>query len=175
MSGEQLLGMAGRLVLLVVAAAALLLNAVGLPGNWILLALATAYALLTHLERVGWVTLGIMAGLALLAEALELVVGLVYTAKRGATRRGTFGAFLGGLLGAIAMGGVVPPLGAFAGAFGGTFLGAYLFEYSVERRQAAAYRAGRAAFIGRIIAAAVKTLCGFWMWVVLAYRLLIAH
>ena len=57
------------------------------------------------------------------------------------------------------------------GAFGGTFAGAYLFEYLGQRKADAALRAGRAAFIGRIVAAAVKTLCGFWMWCVLAWQL----
>jgi uncharacterized protein YqgC (DUF456 family) len=174
-SGEELLGLAGRISVLVFGAGALLLNVLGLPGNWILLALAVAYALITGLSPVGWGTLGVMTGLALVAEGLELGVGLAYTAKRGATRRGTLGAFVGGLVGAVAAGGLAPPLGALAGAFGGTFLGAYVFEYLGERRRDAALRAGRAAFVGRIVAAAVKTMCGFWMWVVLAWRLLFAR
>ena len=95
-----------------------------------------------------------------------------YTAKRGATRRGALGAFVGGLAGAIAAGGVAPPFGPLLGAFAGTFAGAALFEYWSERRRDAALRAGRAAFVGRLLAAAVKTLCGFWMWALLAWRLL---
>lgn len=173
MSGEQILGLAGRLVLLLLSGALLLLNAVGLPGNWILLALAAGYSLITHFEHVGWGTLGVMAGLALLGEALEATVGLVYVSKRGATRLGTLGAFVGGLAGAIASSTVAPPVGALLGAFAGTFAGAFLFEYMGERRRDRALRAGRAALVGRALAAVVKTTCGFWMWVVFAYKLLV--
>ena len=140
MSGEQILGLAGRLVLLLLSGALLLLNAVGLPGNWILLALAAGYSLITHFEHVGW---------------------------------GTLGAFVGGLAGAIASSTVAPPVGAFLGAFAGTFAGAFLFEYMGERRRDRALRAGRAALVGRALAAVVKTTCGFWMWVVFAYKLLV--
>lgn len=172
MNEGAVLDLAGRVAVLVFGAIALLLNALGIPGNWILLALATGYALLSHLDRVGWGTLGVLAGIALLAEALELVVGLLWTAKKGATKRGTLGAFLGGLVGAIALAGFTPPFGALLGAFAGTFAGAYLLEYTGERSREAALRAGRAAFVGRVVAAGVKTMCGFWMWVVLAYRML---
>jgi uncharacterized protein YqgC (DUF456 family) len=166
---------AGRAAILAFGGTSLLLNALGLPGNWVLLVLTIGYAFLTHFERVGWGMLGVMAGLAGLAEILEFVVGLAWTAKRGVTRRGTLGAFLGGLLGAILMAEVLIPLGAMLGAFGGTFAGAYLLEYSGERKRDAALRAGRAAFVGRIVAASIKTLCGFWMWCLLVWRLLVPH
>jgi hypothetical protein len=171
-SAETLFGTLGRLLFLALAAALLFLNAVGLPGNWLLLLVAAIWAFATDMQRVGWGTLGVLAGLALLAEGLELVVGLAWTAKRGATRRGALGAFLGGLAGALLAAGVAPPAGPMLGACGGTFAGAFLLEYLGERRRAAALRAGRAAFVGRLVAAAVKTLCGFWMWCVLAWRLL---
>jgi uncharacterized protein len=172
MSGEALLGAAGRLLFLIFEAALLLLNVLGPPGNWVLLAGAVAYAALTHFARLGWRTLAVMAALALVAEALETIVGLTYTSKRGATKLGTLGAFVGGLAGAALAAGLVPPLGALLGAFGGTFAGAFLFQYLRERERDQALRAGRAAFVGRLLASGVKTLCGFWMWGVLAYRLL---
>ena len=173
MSAEHLLGLVGRIALLLVSGAALLLNALALPGNWLLLLLAIGYALLTHMQAIGWGTLGLMAGLAVVGEVLESVVGVVYTAKRGATRRGAIGAFVGGLLGAIAAAGIAPPLGALLGAFAGTFAGAFLLEYAGDRRHHDALRAGRAAFVGRALASAAKIGCGFWMWVVFGYRLLV--
>jgi uncharacterized protein YqgC (DUF456 family) len=175
LSGDALVGLAGRIALLVAGAAVLFLNAVALPGNWVLLLLATVYAWLTEFARVGWGTLGVMAGLAVLAEVLELVVGLTWTAKKGATRRGTLGAFLGGLAGALLTAQMAPPIGPMLGSFGGVFAGAYLFEYWGQRQRDAAMRAGRAAFVGRIVAAAVKTLCGFWMWCVLAWQLFVSR
>jgi uncharacterized protein YqgC (DUF456 family) len=174
-TAESLFGVAARIVLLALGATVLFLNALALPGNWILLALAVGYALLTDFARIGWGTLGVMAALAVVAEMLELAVGLTWTAKRGATRRGTLGAFVGGLVGAVATASIAPPAGPMLGAFGGTFAGAYLFEYIGQRKADAALRAGRAAFVGRIVAAAVKTLCGFWMWCVLAWQLFAPH
>ena len=66
-----------------------------------------------------------------------------------------------------------PRLSPVLGVLGGTFAGAYLLEYLGERGHPQALRAGRAAFVGRILAAVVKTMCGFWMWAVLAWRLLL--
>jgi len=172
MTPEQIAGLAGRATVLVFGGASLFLNAVGLPGNWVLLVLAVIYAWITHFARLGWVALGIMAGLAVLAEVLEFVTGLTWTAAKGVTRRGTFGAFFGGLVGGVLGGAAAPPLGAVVGAFAGTFAGAAILEYSAEKKTAAALHAGRAAFIGKIVATAIKTLCGFWMWTVLAWRLI---
>jgi uncharacterized protein len=172
-SAEHILGLVGRVLLLLLSGAALLLNVIALPGNWILLALAVGYALLTRMHDLGWGTLGLMAGLAIVGEVLESLVGVAYTAKRGATRRGALGAFVGGFAGAIAASGVAPPLGSLLGAFAGTFAGAFLFEYVGERKHQDALRAGRAAFIGRALASAAKISCGFWMWVVFGYRLFV--
>jgi uncharacterized protein YqgC (DUF456 family) len=172
LSPDELAGIAGRATVLVFGGASLFLNALGLPGNWVLLLLAAGYAWLSHFDRVGFGTLGVLAGIAVLGELLELVVGLAWTAKKGATKRGTLGAFLGGLGGALLASGWIPPIGALFGAFAGTFAGAYLLEYSAEKKKDAALRAGRAAFVGRIVASGIKTLCGFWMWSVLAWRLL---
>ena len=167
--------MAGRVAFLVLDGAVLLLNALGLPANWILLGLALLYSLLTHGQRLGWGALAILAALAVLGELLELLVGVGYVARRGATRWGAVGAFLGGILGAVVCAPAAPPLGSLAGGFGGSLVGAVLFEYVVQRRADAAWRAGRAAFLGKVLGVVAKILCGFWMWCVLAYRLLLAR
>lgn len=160
---------------LALAAAVLLLHVVGLPANWILLGLAAVYAFATQWDPVGPWTLLVLVGLAGLAEGLEFAVGVSYTAKRGATRWGVLGSCLGGILGALALASVVPPVGALVGAFAGSFLGAVLLEYRAQQALEPALRAGRAAFLGRALGAFVKTLCGLWMWGVLAYRILFAR
>jgi len=157
---------------LALAASVLLLHVAGLPANWILLALAGLYALATHGHPVGPWTLLILVGLAGLGEALEFAVGVTYTAKRGATRWGVLGSCLGGILGGLALASVVPPLGSLLGAFAGAFLGAIIMELRAQKALEPALRAGRAAFLGRALGAFVKTLCGLWMWGVLAYRIL---
>jgi len=163
-----------KALLLAGGAAVLLLHAFGLPANWILLGLAALYGLLTHWHPVGAWTLVALAALAGLAEGLEFAVGVGFTAKRGATRAGVLGSCLGGFAGGLALAPVVPPLGALAGAFLGSFLGAVALEYRARRQLDQALRAGKAAFFGRVLGACVKTLCGVWMWCVLAYRILFA-
>ena len=172
MSGEALLGFAARIAFLLIGGAVLALNLVGLPANWILFGLALAYGLLTDLHPLGALALGVIAGLAVLGEVLEFLVGLGYTARRGATRYGVVGSFAGGILGALAGGPVVPPFGSLLGALAGSFAGAILAEYLGQRRADQALRAGRAAFAGRLLGGLIKTVCGLWMWCVLAYRLL---
>ena len=164
-----------RIAFLVLQAGLLLLHGVGLPANWILLGLALVYALLTDMQILGWGTLIVLAVLAAIAEGLEALVGPLVVARKGGTRHGVLGAFLGGIAGALIAAPVAPPFGSMAGAFAGSFAGAALLEYRRSRDRDGALRAGKAAFLGRVIAAAVKTLVGSWMWCILAYRLLVSR
>ena len=162
-----------EVLFLIVAGAVLLLHMISLPANWIFLGLSLLYALLTGFSPVGWWTLVVLAILAAIGELLEFLVGVGYTAKRGATRWGVIGTFVGGLIGGIALSSVTPPAGTLLGAFGGSFLGAVLFEYLAQARVDAALRSGRAAFLGKVFGAVAKSMCGFWMWAVLAWQILV--
>jgi len=161
----------GNVLFLILLGAVLLLHMISLPANWIFLGLSTLYALLTGFSSVGWWTLLVLAILATLGELLEFFVGVGYTAKRGATRWGVVGTFIGGIAGAVLLGSVAPPFGALLGAFGGSFAGAVVLEYLAQERVDAALRSGRAAFLGKVFGAVAKSMCGFWMWAVLAWQL----
>ena len=164
---------AAEILFLIVVGAVLLLHMISLPANWIFLGLSLLYALVTGFSSIGWVTLLILAILATIGEVLEFLVGVGYTAKRGATRWGVIGTFVGGLAGGIALTSVSPPFGTLVGAFGGSLLGAVLLEYLAQDRVDAALRSGRAAFLGKVFGAVAKSMCGFWMWAVLAWQLLV--
>ena len=164
---------AAKSLFLIVAGAVLLLHMISLPANWILLGMSLLYALVTGFNSIGWWTLLTLAILAAIGELLEFLVGVGYTAKRGATRWGVIGTFVGGLVGGIALTSVAPPAGTLAGAFGGSFLGAVLFEYLAQDRVDVALRSGRAAFLGKVFGAVAKSMCGFWMWAVLAWQLFV--
>jgi uncharacterized protein YqgC (DUF456 family) len=172
---SEFLVLAAQVLFLALSAAVLLLHAVGLPANWILLGLACVHALVTRMHPVGWWTLATLAGLAAAAEVLEFFVGVGYTAKRGATRWGVGGAFLGGIGGAVGCASLIPPLGSLLGAFLGAFVGAVALEYIAQQRMQVALRSGRAAFFGRVFGALIKTMFGFAMWGVLAYRILVSR
>ncbi len=115
----------------------LILVAVGLPGTWILLALALvvelsdrAYAQSPEPQTFGWWLLIACLALALFGELLEFLAGAAGTKVGGGSRRGMVGAIVGGILGAILLTPVIPvPLvGTLVGALIGTFCGALVAE-----------------------------------------------
>ena len=128
----------------------------GLGGNFIILGLALVHALVTGFDPIGWTLLAVLAGIALLGEGIEFVVGTFWVAKKGATRHGVIGAFAGGLLGAALGNGVVPVIGAVVGSFVGAFGGAVAGEYLRNERLEPSLRIGGHAFVGRVAAMAVK-------------------
>src|SRR5437879_12359251 len=69
--------------------AGLALVALGLPGLWLIFVAVLAFGLLTGFHSIGFVTIGIMVGLALLGELLELWLGYRLARRhRGAARAG---------------------------------------------------------------------------------------
>ena len=131
-----------------------------LPGNWILLGLAALFAWLApHASGrgIGWTTVGILAGLAILGEVIEFFAGAAGAAKQGASRRSIVFSLIGGMAGSIfgAMAGLpVPVIGsviaALLGGSLGAFAGAYLGEKSIERPHGESMAVARGAFAGRL-------------------------
>jgi uncharacterized protein YqgC (DUF456 family) len=128
----------------------------GLGGTFLVLAAALIHALVTGFDPIGWRLLLVLLGLALVGEGIEFVIGTFYAARKGATRWGVVGAFLGGLLGAAAGNGVVPVIGAVVGSLLGAFGGAVAGEYLRNERLEPSLRIGGHAFVGRVAAMAVK-------------------
>lgn len=135
----------------------------GLGGNFIILGLALVHALVTGFDPISWRLLLVLAGIALLGEGIEFVVGTFWVAKKGATRWGVIGAFAGGLLGAALGNGIVPVVGAVLGSFVGAFAGAVGGEYLARERLEPSLRIGGHAFLGRLLAILVKHLLGLVM------------
>ena len=147
------------ILLLAVVLIGLVMIPLGLPGIWLMLVGGVAHRLLVVPATISWLTLGVLTGLALLAEWLEFSISGKYTSKYGGSRRAAWGAILGGLVGAF-VGIPIPVIGSVIGAFAGAFAGALLGEYSVERNHLKATRAATGAFIGRAVATALKSLAG---------------
>ena len=135
----------------------------GLGGNFIVLGLALVHALVTGFDPIGWRLLLVLLGIALLGELIEFVVGTFYVAKQGASKQGVAGAFVGGLLGAVAGNGLVPVAGAVLGSFVGAFGGAVLGEYWRRQRMEPSLRVGGHAFLGRLLAILIKHALGLVM------------
>ena len=156
---------------LVIAAqlAGLLMIPLGLPGLWLMVAGGVAHQLLVAPPTIGWVAIGIAAGLAIVAEILEFALAVRYTAKYGGSKRAGWGALLGGLVGAF-MGVPVPIVGSVIGAFAGSFLGALVGEYSVARDHGRAGRVAWGSLVGKTVAAVAKTALGLAIAVILVVR-----
>jgi uncharacterized protein YqgC (DUF456 family) len=140
-------------ILLVVACASILIT---LPGGWIALGLAVLYDLLHGFDRIGWVILAVFAGLLIVGEIVESLLGILYVARKGATRYGVIGGFVGGIVGAIAGSGIMPLVGTLLGGAAGAFGGSVLGEYLRDQRLEPSLRIGWHATVGRLLATSMK-------------------
>jgi uncharacterized protein YqgC (DUF456 family) len=94
--------------------------------------------------------------IAVAAEVIEFLIGGRYARKYGGSRRAGWGAILGGLIGAF-VGIPIPIVGSVVGAFVGAFVGAAVLEMTKNPEMRGALRVGWGAFIGRIVATAMKS------------------
>lgn len=129
---------------------------ISLPGGWVALGLAVVYDLFFGFSAVGWMWLAVFTGLLVVGEILESILGLVYVAKKGATRYGIIGGFLGGLAGAVLGSGVMPIVGTLVGSIVGAFVGAVGGEYLRDQRLEPSLRIGLHSTVGRLLATTVK-------------------
>jgi uncharacterized protein YqgC (DUF456 family) len=140
--------------------AVLLVTALGIPGNWILVGIALIIALVTKFTAMNWWYLILCVSLAALGELIESLLGLVLVAKKGGSKMGIFGTFLGGLCGVILGAPYFPPFGSLIFGFVGAFAGAMLGEYVTYKNMDAAMRIGFWAFVGRAAAIVSKVALG---------------
>jgi uncharacterized protein YqgC (DUF456 family) len=157
-------------------------NLIGLPGNWLALVAACAYAWLMpagHLADFGWVVLCILLLLAVLGEIIELAAGSAGARGAGASRRATALAMAGAIIGAIVglfIGLPIPVVGQvlasllFRGL--GAMLGAMLGEGWKGRGLKDILRVGHESFWGRLLGTLGKVYVGGLMIGVAALAML---
>lgn len=124
-----------------------------IPGPPLIWVGAFLWALADGFHRVGWLPLILMAVIALVALASDLLATLITGKKAGMSWRTTGAAILGGLAGGIFFS-VLPVLGTLAGAILGALLGVVLAEYQQTRDWPRAWHAARvyalAFLVGRL-------------------------
>jgi uncharacterized protein YqgC (DUF456 family) len=152
------------LLLVGVQLVGLLLTALGFPGLWVQVLSLGAYAWYGDFQAVSQISVGVVVFLALLAEMAEFLLGARYARRYGGGRRAAWGAILGGGIGAL-VGFPLPLLGSVFGAMLGAFLGATLLELTTGRGATPAVRAGWGAFLGRVVATAMKAGVGVVIFV----------
>ncbi len=116
-----------------------LLTALRLPGTWLITVTALVYGWWTQWERVGWMLVVVLIGIALVGEAIELLASVLTARKAGASRRAAWGGVIGGILGMIFLSIPIffPPVGTIVGALIGCFAGAAIAELTVRRETGA--------------------------------------
>ena len=149
----------------------LLLVLLGLPGLWLMLALAVAVELIPGSVHFGWEVIAGCAGLGVAGEVIEAVAGAAGTRFGGGGRRGMIGAFAGGIAGALVGTALVPiPIvGTLVGALAGSFAGAWYGEATAPEARGRAHnlRAAFGAALGKLGGTLGKLALAVVAWVLL--------
>ncbi len=143
-------------LILLLLAASLILVPLGLPGVWVMVALLLG---MTVAGVVSWTTWAVLAGLAVVSEALEFAVLGWMGRKHGGSQRAFWGAVAGGLVGAV-VGVPIPVVGPLVGGVLGTFAGAGAVTFHETRSMEQASRVGWGVALARAFAVALKTGVG---------------
>jgi uncharacterized protein YqgC (DUF456 family) len=157
------------LLISVTAIIMLALSLVGLPGAWIMVAIAsvlTFYVDASHTYSMRLPTFFAILAIAVFGEILEFIAGAAGVSKLGGSRRSAALAIVGSITGAIIglfIGTPVPVIGSvivsllLGGA--GAFAGAVLGERWVGQEWDVAILIGKAAFWGRLLGTLGKVTC----------------
>lgn len=154
------------LLIILATLIALPLTALGLPGNWLLIAGVGIWKSVDATASISWTAILVATALAAIAEVIEFALAARYTTRYGGSRRAGWGAIVGGVAGAI-VGVPIPVLGSVIGSFAGAFLGALVAEWSLHRRAGDAGLVAWGALVGRVIATGVKVGVGLAIGLVL--------
>ena len=133
----------------------------GLPGVFIILGSVFLYAYVTDFSAdIGVSFLIILTVLTIAAETADNWLTAIGAKRYGASSGSMWLSFLGGLLGAIFIGGpaalLLGPLGPIAGGFIGAFGIVVAYEMYLGKSRDEALRAGWGSFLGRMAGIALK-------------------
>jgi len=157
-------------LLLILSLAAVALNIISIPGNWIMLLCALLVSWYSHWTAPSLIILAIMLIVLLFGELIEMMGSLVGAKKFGASTLAAWAAIAGGLVGGL-LGFMIPiPLiGNIIGALLGAFLAAWCVELIRQKPFKAATRAAVGAALGRAVGMSTKVGCGLVVWFALIY------
>jgi len=148
----------------------LLVNIVGLPGNWVNIGLMGLWRWFHPDMPAGLWFFMLLLALAGVAELIEFWSQVVGARRYGGTRGGAWGAFLGGIAGSILMAPLFLGVGVLFGAVAGAFLGCLALEVLAGRGLAESLRASKGALWGRVFGLVAKFGAGAYILVTGAAR-----
>ena len=149
----------------------------GLPGTIIILVCVLIYAVMTDFSAgIGVAFFVVLCVFTLLAETADNWLTAIGARRFGASSSSMWLSLLGGLAGAIIIGGplalVVGPLGPVVGGFAGAFLIVFLSERARGKDTREALRAGWGTFLGRMAGIVLKFVIAIAMIVAVAASIL---
>lgn len=131
----------------------------GIPGTLLIFGVGLGYSWLTGFERIeGWV-LWTLAGMALIAQVSDMLLGALTAKLAGASGRAVLGAAVGALVGIFVLG----PLGLILGPV----IGAFVVELVGGKDLFRSSRSGIAAGAGTLIGMALNVVLGLGMAILL--------
>lgn len=139
--------------------AAILLQIISLPGNWIAIVFLLIWKLAgpeacTHELTVNFFI--ILVSIAAVGELLEWIIQLKVGKKMGSSGKGNIGGIIGSIVGAIMLLPLFFGFGALLGALLGAFTGCFIFELLGRRPYREAIKAAKGAFAGRFLGMGLK-------------------
>lgn len=141
------------------------LTIIRLPGTWLIVVSAAGYAWNEGWSRASLTLLGVLTGVALLGEGVEILASVVTARRAGASGKAAWGGMIGGILGMIFLSFLVPipVVGTMIGALVGCFTGAALVEMSVRKDMSHGTKVGFFAALGFVFGAIAKTFVALLM------------
>jgi uncharacterized protein YqgC (DUF456 family) len=139
----------------------LVLDLIGLFGNWVILVAIGGLWAFTGFEHFGWIALVLMLGLAVLGEVLETAFSGFGASRFGGGRGAMVAAVVGCIGGAMFGTPIFPIIGTVIGACVGAFGAAALYEYvQMEKSVQDAAWTGFGAALGKVAGMLAKSFCG---------------
>ncbi len=149
--------------------AGLLLDLVGLFGNWVILCAVGCAWLLTGFDHFGGWAIVTLFVLAILGEVVEMIAASFGATKFGGSKGAAISAMIGCIAGAIVGSPMMPLVGTLAGACVGAFVAAAAYEAAFMRKNLqGSVKTGFGAALGKIGGMLGKLLVGLLMLFVAA-------
>lgn len=151
---------------------AMLLHLFGLPANWVALVCAILWFFLVPGNGLTWGVVGLLITLAVSGEILEMLLGLFWGRKYGASGKAGLAGMIGAFAGAIAGASFLFGIGAFPGAMAGAFAASLLAELVGGAPVRHAVVAAWGTMLGRFGGTVMKAAIGCAMIAIAAPRIL---
>ena len=149
----------------------------GLPGTVIILGAILIYAIVTHFNAgIGIPFFIVLCIMTLLAETADNWLSAIGARRYGASTGSIWLSFVGGIGGAVFIGGplAIPlgPLGPIAGGFIGTFAIVVAYEFYRRKNWMEALKAGWGTIVGRMAGIILKVVIAAAMIISVAVAML---